>query len=434
MKKNAPKILAVVLLSLVAVLMMVAGSGSLLEVFKKDAVENENLPVVDAVGNDNQNGTEELPPQVEQEVSIFPLPAQESKNYRYEQNLTLSNHELDYVHTMDNFSLVIFTHNTEEGAFKVPYRTQTIIKVDEKGSVLGCLSVKTGGETEYLNSKITSQGLVVAVRDEMKTYLYTLSDDFKEVELMELPVFTSLEVYAIDDGFLVFGASTSTVVYKIINNAIVASNLIQCGEIKEIYDFSNYYGIFSSSINGYSYIKLSSELKLISTAFVQNKSLLAVEPLVENGEQKFLVVEHTASGVEIVKHYETLSGANTERVGVGLAESVNVFINGESIFLLLKSSTVRLYLVDKQLSFTSSNNTTFQGITNLHDCYAWRYGYKVLYSKGENLILTNICNDGVITSHNFDLSVASAYITQFGDDNCALVLQTESGLLIVGIN
>ena len=49
MKKNAPKILAVVLLSLVAVLMIVAGSGSLTEIFKPTPNNNDDVPTVDAV-------------------------------------------------------------------------------------------------------------------------------------------------------------------------------------------------------------------------------------------------------------------------------------------------------------------------------------------------------------------------------------------------
>ena len=443
MKKNAPKILAVVLLSAIAVLMIVAGSGSLVEVFNTKPDNSNNIPIVDAVGDSNNqlsNGDTANPSNPEnddgrkEEINYFPIKAENSVNHRYIQTLDLNAPLLNATHSTVSGTFVIFTHQTESGAFKVPKRTQSIIKMDEEGTILSCYSISTASQTEYAHSKVTTQGLVVAVKDNTKTYLYTISFDFKQVEVMELPYFSSLTIFALSDSFLVFGVSSENVVYKVKNNAIVSSNVLQSGIIKEVYDFSTYYAIFSSGIDGYSFIKLSTDLKVISSVSMQNKSILAVAPLVDDGEQKFIIAEHTVSGVEIAKYDSSFTISNCERVGVGLAESAKVFINGESIFLLLSASTDRLYLVDKELGFTSSNNTTFQGFTKLYDCALSLSGYLVLYEKGETLTLTDIRNDGTIKSVNLDKVTASAFISTDTSGNYAVTYQTDTGIVSIGIN
>ena len=441
MKKNAPKILAVVLLSAIAVLMVVAGSGSLVEVFRQQVSNNDSLPSVDAIGDqDNKEDTLEpsvpdiLPNSPLPETNYFPIKAEKSTNHRFEQNLELTNATLDATHSTSEGMFIIFTHCTESGAFEVERRTQSMIKIDNEGSIISCFSISNANETEYMNSNITSQGLVVVVKDSQKTYLYTISYDFKQEELLELPSFSSVTIFTLQDSYLLFGVSSENIVYKIQNNAILSSNLLKAGTIKEVYDFSSHYLIFTSGIDGYSCMKLNDQLKLISSVSVQNRSLLAVSPIIEDGLQKFIVVEHTINGVEIVKYDMSFSNSNSDRVGVGLAESAQVFINGESIFLLLHASTERLYLVDKELSFTSSNNTTFKGITKLFDCSTTEKGYLVLFTKGEVLTLTDIRNDGMIKSINLDILTTNAYLTTESDGKYSVSFETGGGISIIGIN
>ena len=434
MKKNAPKILAVVLLSLVVILMIVAGSGSLKEVFDS-TTSTDDVHIVDAALDDNaQEKPDDVPKDDLVEENFFPLYAKTDGPHRYMQELTLTSPVLNEVHSTEKESFVIFTHATKSGAFKVDKSTQTIIKVDEEGAILSAYLIVAPKETEYLCSKITSIGLVVAVKDDTRTYLYTLSYDLKQVDLIELSLFNKGNIFALNEGILFLGESTENVVYKIINNSIVASNSLQPGEIKEIYDFSSHYVLFLSNINGYSFMKLSVELKLISSVTIVEKTLLAVEPIAEEGKQKYLAVEQSYSGVEIVKYDDSFNLSNTEKVGVGLAENAKVFLNGESIFLILYSTGVRLYLVDNNLNFTSSNTTTFQGITEFYDCYSYQGGYAVLYDKGNTLTLTDVRNDGMIKSVNLDSTASIACIGTDGNNSFFIVYSTQDTLCILGIN
>ncbi|MBQ8178156.1 MAG: hypothetical protein IJ033_03085 [Clostridia bacterium] len=440
MKKNAPKILAVVLLSLIAVLMIVAGSGSLKEVFTSNAPTNngaDTVPSVDASGDDNAQNTPPntaAPPQQEEIINYFPILAQKDGTYRFKQDIALENSTLHATHSTADGIFLVVSHATTQGAFKVDSTTQTVIAMDEDGTLTGAISLSTQSDCTYLASKVTTDGMVVIVTNGSRTYVYTISLDLTRTEVMELPAFTGANLFSLSDGFLFFGRSTENTVYKIKQGAVLSSNSLQTGEIKAVYDFSSYYALFISGINGYSFLKLDGNLKLISTITIPNRTLLAIEPIVVEKEQHFIAVEQTPSGVEIAKYPMSFSIEKSERVGVGLAESADVFMNGESIFLLLHSSTDRLYLVDKNLSFTSSSVTTMQGITKLYDCYATSLGYKVLYAKGEKLTLLDIRNDGTSQSLNLDTVTNIGNIAIDTDDKFMVAYQTENGIVAIGIN
>ncbi len=445
MKKHAPKILAVVLLSVIAVLMIVAGTGSLKDLFSGDQRPTDNkvddIPSVDASsgnGVTTEGGSDQAsPPTVEElppSVNYFPISPEKSETNRFTQTLSLVNGALNASISTTEGNYVVVTHETKEGAFAVSKRTQTVVKVAFDGTVTKAYSIPNASETEFLASILTVEGLAIVVTDGKRCFLYTLSLDFQETMLLELPSFSKVHLFSLSDALLFFGSGAENAVYKIKKNVIASSNSLGIGEVKAVYDFASYYALFLAGINGYSFIKLDTSLKMISTVNIPNVTLLSVEPTVEAGEQKFISVELTSSGVEIAKYDLSFSISKSERVGVGLAEGAKVFINGESIFLLLHASSDRLYLVDKNLAFTASNNTTFQGISELFDCSTTREGYRVLYLKGESLNLVDVRNDGTTQTVNLDVKASSGFITENAIGGYSVTYLVDNVVTIVGIN
>ncbi len=445
MKKHAPKILAVVLLSVIAVLMIVAGTGSLKDLFSgnQHATDNkvEGIPSVDAsTGNDvtAEGGSDQvLPPPVEElppSVNYFPIAPEKSETNRFIQTLSLANSELNASISTAEGNYLVVTHETNDGAFVVSKRTQTVINVAFDGTVTKAYSLPNASETEFLASTLTVEGLAVAVTDGKCCFLYTLALDFQDITLLELPYFSKVNLFSLSDALLFFGSGAENSVYKINKNVIVCSNSLGVGEVKAVYDFASYYALFLTGINGYSFIKLDTSLKMLSAVNIPNVTLLSVEPIVEEGEQKFISVELASGGVEIAKYDLSFSISKSERVGVGLAENAKVFINGESIFLLLHASSDRLYLVDKNLAFTASNNTTFQGMSALFDCSATKEGYRVLYLKGENLNLVDVRNDGTTQTVNLDVKASKGFITENAIGGYSVSYLEDSVVTIVGIN
>lgn len=442
MKRNAPKILAVVLLTAIAVLMVVAGSGSLKEVFGKG--DNSGGEYGDAQTEvpsggtvDNNQDTDiqepELPPK-EPEIKYFPISSKTDGIYRFEQTLALDGVELNATHSLPQGTFSIVTHQSKEGAFKMQARSQSIIKSDASGNVVGAVNFNSLKPLSYLTSSVTAQGIVVALVDETKTYLYTVSTDLNSTELLELLPLTRATVYVLNEGFLLIGGNQNNEVYKIKNNAIITSSALQSGEVKAVYDFGSYFTLFVSGINGYSVIKLNTDLKLISSVTIPERELLCVQPTSVEGKQKFTVAELTSTGVEIAMYDVDFSFANSVRVGVGLADSAEVFMNGEGIFLLLHASTDRLYLIDNDLNFTASSSTLFDGITDFYDCFSRELGYTILYSKEGTLTVTELRNDGTSSSYNLDITCDNAYVAIDSSGNRSVVYSIENTLKIIGLD
>ena len=222
-------------------------------------------------------------------------------------------------------------------------------------------------------------------------------------------------------------------VYNITGNAVAASTTIQSGEIREVYDFGTYYMLVLNGISGYSVIRIGSDLKHISTVTVSDRHPLAIRPVVTDGVQKFLVAEKNATGVDIVRYGADFSAAEADRVGVGLADSADVFMNGESVFVLLHATTDRLYVIDSGLNFTASSTTLLQGMTAFHDCATYSGGFLVLYSAGDALTLADIRNDGTSMTRSISVGTQKAFILRTAEGTSAVVCAVENGVKIIGL-
>ena len=188
-----------------------------------------------------------------------------------------------------------------------------------------------------------------------------------------------------------------------------------------------------NGISGYSAIRIGTDLKHISTATVGEKQLLAINPVVVDGEQKFLVAEKTADGVYIARYGADFSAAEADRVSVGLAEDADVFMNGSVAFVLLHATTDRLYIVDSDLGFTASSTAILQGISVFHDCETYRDGFLTLYSAGDALTLADVRNDGTSVTRSIAIGTQNAFIVRMYDDTSAVVCSVENGVKIIGL-
>ena len=439
MKKNAPKILAIFLLTVIAVLMVVAGSGTVADLFKdKDTdvpgssanVEGDSPPPAEEPDQGSGNVTED-----ETNNVFFPVPPEASAIYAYTQSLwSESGMELNNALSTSEGLYVIVTHASDSGVLATEGKRISVVRADNDGTLVSAVHLASRGEDiRYLGSRLTSAGLVVVATDGERSYVHTISTDLKKTDLIELPAFNAATVFALNEGYLLLGSGASNTVYKIIDNAVAASTTLQSGEIREVYDFGTYYMLVLNGISGYSAIKIGVDLNHISTATVAEKQLLAINPVVSGGVQKFLVAEKTANGVYIARYGADFSAAEADRVSVGLAEDADVFMNGSSAFVLLHATTDRLYIVDSELGFTASSTTVLQGISDFHDCETYADGFLTLYSAGDTLTLADVRNDGTSVTRSIAIGTQKAFIVRMYDGTSAVVCSVENGVKIIGL-
>lgn len=441
MKRHAPKILAIVLLTAISVLTVIAGTGGFGESVNDGA--NADVPQVPSVEQTGAGGTGTVSDgvtsdngSIEPEVpSFLPIAPEESDIYAYVQSLPFeSGFELNAAHTTSEGTYIVITHASSGGGLKTPTRTVAIIKAERNGVLSSFMNLTHGADTSYLDSRLTAEGLIVVSATRSTTYIDRTSTDLGSRDILELPYADSAKIFTLNKGYLLFTSGATNSVAKIENNVIKAKAVLQSGEIKEVYDFGGYFTIFVNGINGYSVIKLDSKLKTLGEISLPERRLLAVQPVTRGGKQKYLVAESKDGAVELAEYFNDFAYATAERVGVGNATSADVFIKENRVFLLLHASTDRLYLIGEQLDYIASSSTVMQGITELLDCSAYNGGFNVLYIKSDVLVMLDLRDDGTEESRNFNVKADKAFVCGLKGDGLSVVYAEGNALKIIGLD
>ena len=410
MAKNTPKTLTVILLLTLAALSVAA---VLVPAADSQATGEQNPGGISSDQTEPPDGDvapDVTPDDEPQEVPepFSPIPPEASAFYTYTQTLWAEGGvELNAAHNTSDGQYAVITHAGKEGALNTAgVKTVSVLKLESDGTISALRHLK-GGDA-YLNSRLTAEGLVVVTSGSGKSYVHTLSAELNDAYVTEMTDCNGAEVYALNEGFLLFlTGADKTKAYKFADGVIVASDSLIGGSVADVYDFMEFYLLAVKGIQGYSILKLSTELSPITTETVPEKELLSITPIPSEGAQKYLVVERGADGVQVIK---TDLSKDDKRVGVGLADSAEAYMNGENIMLLMHAEETRLYMIDYELNFTSSS--ALKGsVQRIFDCVSFDGGFKVLYSDGEKLKLLRIDRDGKTLSGDFGAFDGNAALT-----------------------
>ena len=441
-RKNAPKILAVSLLVIIAALMAVAGSGTLGTLWgDPDPVlgeqpddqnpddqnpdeQNPDGQNPDSENPDDQNPDGEDPDDSDPDgedpgdetdkpdplPSVFPKKASASERYRFEQSAE------------GNFTVLRL--QPSEGDINVKEPSVVLLKSDAEGTLLDAYILKQEG---YLCSQITSNGISLALSDGSKTYFYTVTTDLNDSVVIELPYFRSGRIFALSQGAIFFAEGAENRIYHIRGNAVSRSTSVQSGSIVEVFDFGSRFGVVINGLDSYSYLTLNLNLECYATVTVPDRTAIKVVPVTENGEQKFIVVERGKDGITVAKHKASFLASEARRVGVGLAERASVYLNGTTIFLHLAGENSRIYLMDLNLDFTMSSAAHFKNVVDVLGCHTYRGGYLFLTRNADDgMSLIDLREDGSVMSKHIDVGGENAaFVRDNGGDT---VFVTQDGV------
>ena len=191
MKKNAPKILAIFLLTVIAVLMVIAGSGTVTDLLKgnKTDVPESSANVEDGEKPPQENPDTDIGDSIEDETTnvYFPVPPEASAIYAYTQSLwSESGMELNNAISTSEGLFVIVTHASDSGVLATEGKRISVVRADNDGTLTSAVHLASrGDDVRYLGSRLTSSGLVVVATDGERSYVHTISSDLKTTDLIE---------------------------------------------------------------------------------------------------------------------------------------------------------------------------------------------------------------------------------------------------------
>lgn len=410
MLKNAPRILAVVMLVTIATLMVIAGSSEIPELFKKGVEAHtdppssqQQDPTTPSDPSQNPIITPVLP------VSNLPKQPAASDIYAYTQSVEVQGEiKLEAVHQTASGILLVISGAPAGGDFSVARQSITIINMSPDGVLNNSFTLPSEQPIDYVCSQLSADGLIIAAKDTQFCFIYTIDYLLTHADCLQLEAVNTGWLFPLQSGFMFIAERAQNTAYLISGNCVQKSAAIQSGSILEIVELRSTLNVFINGINGYSIIALDKNLIGYSATNIPEKRALKVLPFVHNGVQKYMIAEHHMGAIYMAKHSSSFRESECERVSLGQAEGANIYQNGESILLLLKSASPRVYLMDFALNFTLSSSNIYNNVKDIYGCDSYSGGYLMLSKNGANLILTDLRNDGGTSTKTVSISTSRA--------------------------
>ncbi|MDD3946504.1 MAG: hypothetical protein PHI19_01540 [Clostridia bacterium] len=436
MLKNAPRVMAIVLLVAIAALMVIAGGSGFTELFKGVEAHTDD-PIDPNTNTEPPSVTPETPEDIPPFLSSkFPKQPCESDLFAYTQSIeTDSGLKLEAVHQTAQGNLLVISGAPVSGDFTVERNSVTVINMSCDGTLNKCLTLSVSTPTYYVCSQLTSEGLAVAVKDNDKCFIYTMDYALSGSSFAEMDTVNAARIFPLSQGYMFLAERAENTVYLIRGGTVHKSAIIQAGNVLEIMEMRSVLTLFINGINGYSVLSLDKNLEGFSQINIPEKHALKVLPVTENGVQKFLVVEFHCGSIYLSKHSATFREADCERVGIGLADGADIYQNGDSVFLLLKGTNPRVYLVDMQLNFTLSSSEFYHDIKDIYACDGYNGGYLMLSCNGDtdSLTLTDIRNDGSVSTKTIAVAADNAEFVRNLNNTVSIIYTSDQNPNMVSI-
>lgn len=431
MQNNAPKILAVVLLIIIAVLMLIAGSGSINKLFLKDDTPgNADTDNPDPSLNDEEEPDDTMP---EDPVpsSVFPKSPLTSQIFMYEQLIALEGGAaLKAVHRTAAGVYIIVENASSGGDFKNAVKAVSVVKMSLSGVLEAAYHIAGAEETSYFDSQLTDTGLAVAVARGEKTLAYTVSYDLSDAQFAEIKKAAGARIFPLDNGYLLLLKNENSEVCLMNGASVLKTAAVQSGDLIETVEFANYFMLVINGINGYNIVQLDKNLSGFSSYLIPQKTALKIQPVVESGLQKFIVAEKENGAVYLTK-YDKNFRSSYERVCLGLADGADIYLNQATVFILLKGGSGRMYLADLSLNVIMTSASYLKNVTAIFGCECYTGGYLMLTSgEGNKLMFIDIRDDGTVSEKKASDNAGASLFLSINSATALLFFSEQDGIHI----
>lgn len=440
MKKNFPKALAVVLLTVIAILMLVIGTGG------ADNIIGSNNGGADAGGdNPAEDGSDNIPPvddntdDTDKDVNLnpasvlfpdgyFPKAAEKSGAYVFS-NITAANYitKVGNVYATSESVFVIFTAVIAGGKNVV-----AVVSADHSGTLTAGRVISDNGE--LIASGLTSTGISTVINTENGSEAHLTAFNLLSDSSVTLPKINKAEVYSLNSGFLLFAERDKNTVYYTQNGESFREADIPSGNIKEIYDFGNHFILIINGLTGFSAITISDKFEKLSAETVEGKTAIKVVPYTDNGKQMYFSVETMNGCVYLSTYSSSFSLGAKDTVLLGKSAETYAFTNNKYVFVLTKNAdSSRLSITDFDMNTINTKPGALAEVTSVSQGAAYPGGYRVLGKKEGALSFIDIRDDGTSSVKYLSVNASSAGFAGTPSGVIVAYSSGNTGVSIVGI-
>lgn len=394
-KKHIAGIVAVVLLAAIVVLSAAAFGPK-----EKETVTDGGLNDTSATTPTIPDETPEIPTPIY--TDTLPKQSKASDTYLYEQ-IICGNGNIELVEALQTAyaTYIIAETDCETGDLAYDKKTVGILRLDFLGNVEKSLPLKNTCKYSYVASCLSGEGIVVAVTDENKSFLYvTVTDyDLTSTKTNVVPYAENAKLFATDDSYVLFCNNAQETFVITPDDGGLTFSTISAGQIVDVFDFGDYLKIFYNASSGYGIIDISKDnLSITKSIFVSSATLNCIVPMVEEGKQLYLAIEDD-NGLYVRKYSADLSISSSERKKIGTASVIGKGVDKDALYLCLSGGINGIVTIKPDLTLSYTLNTTSSVITTVCDyCYGQSFAVLALDSEGR-LALIHIDDQGATTSY-----------------------------------
>ncbi|MDR0751046.1 MAG: hypothetical protein LBF12_00440 [Christensenellaceae bacterium] len=370
MPKSMPKIIAIVLLTTIIALSIIASNkdgyfkNSMHNAISGDSepIEKQqvNVPHTDLINN----ATSAL-------YDNFPKSATTSTEFEFEQTIKIEgNITYNKTHTIHNSTLLITTCYSTGGDFNSEYQTVVVMKLLEDGTISKLTRLSVNSDSSYLSSQVSLTGLLVAVSKDSGSMLFELDSDLEIVSTTSLLQATGITIYSNPECCLLIlnRGKNETFFY---NNGILTSGLIlPDGIIVDIIETNDCFVIFLNNDSFYEIIFLNKQLNAYTSSIILNKKLIAVMPTIKNKEFCYICIETTSNSALMTIYTSLYEMVNQECYFLDIYTKIEAFIGTKTLLVNLENLNGRKlnYLINGDGLISPLDDTTITTESEILDC------------------------------------------------------------------
>lgn len=350
LKRHATGVIAVVLLSIIAVLGFFLFSGS--KTYVSVLTEEDLEPL------SGQKPIEETPAPTKPTPDyqkVLPKAASASEEYLYVQRACgVGNVTLKQTHTTPYGLYVVCETDCIVGDLEGAKPTVGVLKLDTAGNITDAFSLSTPYENAYVTSQMTALGLVIVTASESKNYLYVniLSYDFSSVKTRLVSYADNAKIFSTASGFLLFCCAESGGILYEYDQENFRFFSLPAKETVSVFEYGDRYSVFMNTGTGYANCEILKKtfVTVKERAFSGGK-LLYVAPVQDDGQKYLAIVE---DGGLFVKKYTPDTLEELDSRSIGSLRSVGIGTDGEKTYLAAQGAMNGIVEINKDLSTTFS--------------------------------------------------------------------------------
>lgn len=396
-----PKAIA---LLLVAAIIMVA--LSILNSNKSPALSGTPTNLTETNDNPEDEGETVVPP--EPYYTVFPKLATASADYIYEQQLSGNGNIRikNLLQTIDSLYAVLEC-NTLFGDITTVRNAVAIAKLSLLGVVEKVLVLPSRLDNTYLSAKLTAASLVIMTKTAENILVYNAEYNLNSAESSTLPLAEKGRLFLTQNGCLMVTEGLHNTVYM--KNGELSAGFLPSGEILDVYDFYHYLLIVINTQTGYNIIKLSPALKILQNTVIEGSKAVAITPFAEDSQQKFLVVEKSATETKLWKYSNSFNRLEAQSAAIIRSENIKLLPRGDKILAVFGGETKAIYIFNKDLECSLSNISALQNINEIRGYIPYTSGCYLLADANDGLNIIDYRFDNTHTVHNLETDAGAAY-------------------------